>query len=409
MRRTDPTLATLAVAVAAALLTLPACAHASDANPAPPVTGGDTPGSFKLPGSNTSVTLGGYVKLDAIFSDPSAGVASSADQELEASGIPIGAEGKANERSQLKLHARQSRLFGKTTTPTAWGELKTYVEGDFFGAPGTETTSNSNGLRVRHAYGSLGHLLAGQTWTTLSDVAAYPETVDFGGAVGVPFARQAQVRWTQAFSGGEWSVALENPETIAALANGTSFRADDDRLPDLAGIVQFNTTRGHYSLAGIVRQLRIDSASAPAIRTQRIGGAIGVNAVVPVGARDDVRASAYAGNAIGRYSTGFLSDAVLGADNRIALPMQWMGMLAYRHFWNAAWRSNVEISGVGASNPAGTATGVNRNAESAHVNLIWSPLPQVNLGVEYIRARREVQGGATGSLNRVQAAAQYLF
>ena len=30
------------------------------------VTGGKTKGSFKLPGSDTSITLGGYVKLDAV-------------------------------------------------------------------------------------------------------------------------------------------------------------------------------------------------------------------------------------------------------------------------------------------------------------------------------------------------------
>ena len=36
-------------------------------------------GSFKLPGSNTSVTLGGYVKLDAVFSNPSAGVDAKGD------------------------------------------------------------------------------------------------------------------------------------------------------------------------------------------------------------------------------------------------------------------------------------------------------------------------------------------
>jgi hypothetical protein len=38
------------------------------------VTGGASKGSFKLPGSNTSITLGGYVKLDAVFSNPSAGI-----------------------------------------------------------------------------------------------------------------------------------------------------------------------------------------------------------------------------------------------------------------------------------------------------------------------------------------------
>src|SRR3954463_7467989 len=43
------------------------------------VTGGATKGSFRLPGSNTSVTLGGYVKLDAVFSNPSAGVDNKGD------------------------------------------------------------------------------------------------------------------------------------------------------------------------------------------------------------------------------------------------------------------------------------------------------------------------------------------
>ena len=45
-------------------------------------------------------------------------------------------------------------------------------------------------------------------------------TLDFGGPVGTVFARQAQVRWTQPFAGGQWSVALENPATVAASARG---------------------------------------------------------------------------------------------------------------------------------------------------------------------------------------------
>src|SRR2546425_6289902 len=37
-------------------------------------TGGDIPGSFRLPGSNTSIKLGGYVKFDAVYSDITQGV-----------------------------------------------------------------------------------------------------------------------------------------------------------------------------------------------------------------------------------------------------------------------------------------------------------------------------------------------
>jgi hypothetical protein len=383
--------------------------RSADAASASAVTGGATKGSFRLPGSNTSITLGGYVKLDAVLSNPSAGVASSADQELEAGNIPVGAAAKSNERNQVKLHARQSRLFGATSTPTPWGDLTTYVEGDFFGAAGNETVSNSNGLRMRHAYGTLGGLLAGQTWTTFSDVAAYPETLDFGGPVGEVFARQAQIRWTQRFANGQWSVAVENPETVASLSNGMQFRADDDRLPDVAGNVRFDTAHGKYSIAAIARQLRVDSASAPASRAQKFGAAIGVNGVVPVLGSDDVRFSAYWGNAIGRYSIGFLSDAVLDPSGNIALPKQWLATAAYRHFWTPTLRSTIALSGVGSSNPAGTAGVVNKSAESAHLNLIWSPVARTNLGVEYIFGRRVTQNGDSGSLNRLQVSAQYSF
>jgi hypothetical protein len=87
------------------------------------VTAGATPGSFKLPGSQTSVTLGGYVKFDAIYSNHSAGVGSTGDQELEPGSIPVGPAAGANERNQVKLHARQSRVFAKTSTPTDAGQV----------------------------------------------------------------------------------------------------------------------------------------------------------------------------------------------------------------------------------------------------------------------------------------------
>ena len=164
------------------------------------VTGGATKGSFRLPGSNTSVTLGGYAKLDAVFSDPSAGVDSKGDLFLDPTTIAVGPAAGLGEHNEVKFGARESRLFVKTSTPTALGDLATHVEFDFYGADGNESVSNSHGLRLRHAYGVLGHLLAGQTWTNFMDPATLPETLDFGGPVGQIFDRQAQVRWTQPFA-----------------------------------------------------------------------------------------------------------------------------------------------------------------------------------------------------------------
>jgi hypothetical protein len=373
------------------------------------VTGGASKGSFKLPGSNTSVTLGGYVKLDAIYSDRSAGVASTADQQYEAGAVPVGSGAGANERGQIKLHARQSRVFAKTSTLSDWGDLTSYVEFDLFGAAGNESVSNSHGLRMRHAYGTLGGLLAGQTWTTFADVAAYPETVDFGGPAGQIFARQAQIRWTQQFGPGQWSIALENPETVATLPGGATFRADDDRWPDIAANIKLDTMWGKYSFAALARQLRVDSATDPSSRDQKWGGGVGVNAVIPTFGRDDVRVSVYYGNALGRYTAGFFTDALIDTNARLVLPNEWVVAAAYRHYWSESLRSTLALSGLRASNPAGTAGSANKSADSAHVNLIWSPLAQTNFGLEYIYAKRVIENGQSGKLNRLQAAAQYIF
>ena len=66
--------------------------------------------------------------------------------------------------------------------------VRIFVEGDFF--------ENDSSYRLRHAYGEIGSLLVGQTWTTFTDVAAAPSTLDFEGSVSNVNRRQAMVRWT---------------------------------------------------------------------------------------------------------------------------------------------------------------------------------------------------------------------
>jgi hypothetical protein len=39
--------------------------------------------------------------------------------------------------------------------------------------------------------------------------------------------------------------------------------------------------------------------------------------------------------------------------------------------------------------------------------VIWSPVERTNFGLEY--ARREIEDGDAGTLNRLQASAQYFF
>lgn len=374
------------------------------------VTSGATKGSFKLPGSDTSVTISGFVKADAIYSNRSAGTNSVFDQVLLASGIPVGPTAGANEKKQITLHARQSRLNLKTSTPTAMGDLTTVLEGDFFGTDGNESISNGAGLRLRHAYGQLGGLMIGQNWTLLMDLPSFPEVVDFGGPVGEMFVRQVGVRWTQPFSAGKssgnWAIALENPETVVSRAGLTPLRADDDRYPDIVGKIDFNTAMGHYAITGMARNIRIDT---PASRDNKWGGVIGVGGRVPTFGKDDFRFSANYGNVLGRYTVGFLPDGNLDASGNLDLPQQWAAQMSYHHFWTEQLRSSLILGGVAAKNKSSASSVTNKNAQSVHLNLIWSPVKNTNFGLEYIGARREIENGQSGTLNRVQASAQYLF
>ena len=154
--------------------------------PAQAVVGGDFPGSWKLPGTDTSIAFSGYVKGDAIYD-----IDNDPGDLFAFSGIAIDNSAADNADGNFRMHARQSRFRFDSRTPTDWGQMRTRIEGDFFGAGGNEWFSNSNSFRLRHAWGRLGPVLAGQSWTTFMDEDTFADTVDFFGPVAVEFARQA--------------------------------------------------------------------------------------------------------------------------------------------------------------------------------------------------------------------------
>ena len=384
--------------------------------PANAVTAGATKGSFKLPGSDTSVKFGGYVKLDAIYSNRSAGANSQADLVLVPAQIPVGSAA-ANEKGQVKLHARQTRLNVGTHTPTSWGDLNTFVEIDFFGSDGNEVISNSNNLRARHAFASLGGLTVGQTWSTFMDPASLPETLDFGGPVGETFVRQGLVRWHQKFEGGGWTVALENPDAFLTRRNTngsyTNLTPDDDRVPDIVAKLDFNTAAGRFAVAALARNIRVDTAAiagtAVAAEDDVWGGALAVYGSIPTVGKDSFNVLLAGGNVLGRYmGQAVFTDADIDASGKLNLNPQWGTILSYRHFWSDRLRSTLALSAARASNP-GIAGAMNKASHTAHLNLLWNPVPAATLGVEYIHGRLEKESGLKGNLNRVQTSAQYAF
>jgi len=123
-------------------------------------------GYFYLPGTQTLLKIGGYFKTDFMYDMKQAG---NADEFIPSS-IPVpGVQGVHNSNVSI----RPTRLSLDFRIPTSQaGDVRFYVEGDFFGS--TSTTP-----RLRHAYAQVRNLLLGQTFTNFMDPDAFPDTLDF--------------------------------------------------------------------------------------------------------------------------------------------------------------------------------------------------------------------------------------
>ncbi len=404
------------------------------AAPAAAVQAGDKPRSWKLPGTNTSIAVGGYAKLDLLFDlGPFAG------DSLVPQDIPFANSTADLRKGTFRAHARQSRLWFKSWTPTDWGELATHIEGDFFGTGGNEIVSNSTSFRLRHAYGRLGPVLAGQWWTNFQDVDSEMNTLDFYGQEGTIFIRQAQIRYSHVFRGGSTTldVALENPETTgqpqsvvgrAGPGLGPSGIAVD-RMPDFTGQLRYTHSKGHVALRGLLRYAAVDSGgggnsavpSTLAVADNAVGWGAGISGVFSITDKDTVGGQFNYGDGIGRYLQGvgirggFACSA--GCDSNasgLAAQTTFGGAGWYGRQWTETIETNV---GAGYSfvslktNVIGAAgvAGVPRSSWNANGNIIWSPVPAVNFGLEVIYARTVFKANGQNDALRFMTSFQFNF
>ena len=366
-----------------------------------------------MPGANpgTQFSYGGFIKLDAMLTDTSDGeiADASAARTLYVPGaIPVGGP---DEGTDLDMHAQFSRFwFGADTTLDTGDKLRGYLEFDLFGgALGSEAATNTYGVTIRHAYASWNNWLAGQTWSNFQDVAALPDAVDFIGPTdGTIFSRQAQIRYTS----GAWSVAVENPETLVGGFGGSPGRiaSDDNTIPDVTVRYTGKHANGHFSVAGILRELSYENVAA-GIDDSRFGFGLSVSGKQVLNADNDIRYMLVGGRGIGRYiGLATANDAVIDSDGDLDDIGVVAGFAAWRHVFNPGLRSNLYYAAAHYDNDTDlTGFGVTKRVHSLSGNLIWTVLPKLDVGVELRLANRELESGADGDLRRLQLHAKYSF
>lgn len=360
---------------------------------------------------NNTLKFGGFVKADFMASDYDGGDPANGDllRDFYLPGsIPIGG---ADESTATDFNARQTRFWLTTEGLLGGHKVGTRLEMDFQALPGTgdqRTTSPSN-LALRRAFVTVDNWLFGQEWTNFQNIGVLPDTADYiGASEGTVFARQVQVRYTR----GPFSISVENPETtVTPFLGATRIIADDSSLPDVTARYAVTRPWGEASIAGIVRQLAYETTGPGAIDSSTLGWGLSAAARIRVGERDDLRVMLSGGEGIGRYvGLNFANDAVLDASGELEAIGLVAGFASYRHIWTPQWRSNLTWSAQSVDNDLsviGLAT--NKSAQSLRGNLIWTPLPALDLGAELMFGERELESGASGELTRLQIFAKYGF
>lgn len=358
---------------------------------------------------DTEFSYSGYIKLDAMWSDYSAGAPAGTSVGRDfyvPSTLTTGPDNSSD--AVFDMHARQSRFnFGTATTLDNGKTVKTTIELDFLASAqgGNERVTNSYAPRVRHAFVTYDGWLFGQTWSNFQNVGALAETLDFvGPGEGTVFARQSQIKYTT----GAWSFSLENPESTITTTGGKMTVTDDASLPDFTARYTHKADWGNLVVAALARQLTYKKDGIDADETSfgvSASGAINLN-------ENKLKFMLTHGKGLGRYvGLNVAHGAVLNGDDLDAIDST-SGFVAYEHKWNSQWRSTFLYSFFSADNNTdllSISVDPTESSQSYSANILYSPVKRLTFGAELKHAERELDSGVDGDMQRLQFSVKYAF
>jgi hypothetical protein len=344
-----------------------------------------------IPGSDTDIGLHGFAQFQIIHDTTSLN-----NNRFDTATIPV--DGAP---SQTKFNVNPSQIQLSSTTPVSAGRLNTMISLDFNGQLDRPEP------RLRVAMGEfvsdewgLG-LLGGQTYATMFDLRAVPETLDFAGPAGLWQQRQPMLRVSKAFSDALTAeFALETPENVSYVD-----ATKRTRWPDFVAAGTWHAGGQyikHLRLAGLLRDLRAEAIDGATDST--LGWAVsgsGKLGLPFLGAKDNFKLTLHYGDGYGTQLKGGPKEA---AFDPVRSKLEKMGVFgAYggiQHFWFDRLRSNLVYGYVDVRNPGFVNDDALDSTEYAAVDLVWSPFESADIGIEYLWGRRQDKNGESGTGSR---------
>lgn len=350
---------------------------------------GTAPGWWTIPGTDAEIKVGGYVKVDLIHDFNPIG----SPDFFDISKIPT----DSSEGQTTHLNAKETRLFVEVHTPSDIGEIRTFVEGDFYGSGGS--------FRLRHAFVEFGKkILVGQTWSNFMDENIIPPTLDFEKPAAYAFTRHPIIRYSPLHTeSARFSIALEEPSASAVVPAAPGMYSSP--LPDLTAQYRYTKKWGHVQLSGFAGYLQYDYTGDSTTNINLFGG--NISGQFNILKKDKLIYQAVYGPGVSRYRGGV---SAMPGDDGVPEALTDFGVtLGYQHFWNDTWSSLVIYNTGMVELPESAAGSSFESGQYLAANVVWHFIPKAFAGIEYLYGTRNDFDGASGNANRIQFSMQYTF
>ena len=368
-------------------------------------TGADA-GWISVPGRKTDIRFGGFVQLNVIHDFQNSG---SDFGDFATSRIPVPTDGTSN----TEFDPRTSRMIFETRTATSLGKFSTFLSTDWAGDSDKSSTAD---FRLRQVYltgvgiftGAA--ITAGRVNTTFMDNQAWPEIFDLEGPNSLSFIWQGMLRASWELDKAKhWigSFALEQPESDVTNGNGK------EAWPDAVLRVDVNDDWGHLSAAALGRQLKASSSTTGGGTDKAAAWGVLFAGKLPVpGTADNFIFQVQGGKGSGRYIEDLSfeggQDGVYDNTREKLRPLKQVGGWAsYQHWWTDKLRSTVVGSYQRMDNLNIQSSDSFKSSIYTNGNLIYSPLKNYDIGIEYIWGQRKNKNGQTGRANRLMVSMKW--
>ncbi len=370
------------------------------------------PGSLPLFGTNVRMRIGGFVKADFIHDFDYVGD----KYEFELGSIAVEGSPERELGGLTTFHAKQTRVNFDFRSKATWKNgtefpMQVYFEFDYF----FDRDDFRFIPRVRLAYGVIGRLLVGRSWTNSADLAALPGTIDFSAGDALHGGRATQIRFKDNL-GKKFTYTIALEESIVQVDNPSGLEgAYRPQLPNLAANVRYQSNNGSSF------QLGLDVFSVNWRGPSDVPNVSETGYAITGSGRQLISLTNYKDAFLygGGFGTG-LGGKIISlswdgkgsgviTENGLDLNQAWWFFAGYNHYWSKSLNSTISTAWTETDLTADQLDSTIKKAGSAHVNLIWFPYERISTGIEYMWGVRENKNGVEGTASRVQFMMKFKF